>query len=100
MTWSRRSPARSLVARRSLLAEGGDAFPEVRAGPHAVAQLLLERLARERVVGDRRADLALHRLHRRRAVAGDRLGGLEGPGHEALGRHDAIDEPQACGLGG
>src|SRR5262249_60109779 len=80
--------ARLLVARLSLLAKCRDALLEIGAGPHPVAQLLLERLARERVVGDRRADLALHRLHRRAAVGGDRLAGLLAPCHPPRGPYD------------
>src|SRR5439155_14403291 len=92
-------PPYSLIVRPAFLAKGGDALLEVRARPHAVTELLLERLARERVLGDRRADLALHRLHGRGAVRGDHLGGLERPGHESFRWNDAVHEPQARGLG-
>ena len=42
----------SLVARLALLAKRRHAFREVRARPDPVAQLLLERLARARVLGE------------------------------------------------
>src|SRR6202043_415515 len=54
----------SSIARASLLAERSDALGEVRAGSHRVAELLLQRLAGQRVIGDCGADLPLDRLHR------------------------------------
>jgi len=42
-------PGYSVVARLALLAERGDAFAEVRAGPHPVAQLLIQLGALARV---------------------------------------------------
>src|SRR6185436_3914365 len=66
--------APSLVAGLALLSERRHAFLEVRACPDSIAQLLLERLARAGVLGQRGADLLLHGLHRGRAVGGDPLG--------------------------
>jgi hypothetical protein len=54
--------------RPPLLAERGNALGEVGAGSHRVAELLLQRLAGQRVIGDCGADLPLHRLHRRGAT--------------------------------
>src|SRR5207245_8574411 len=67
----------SVVAGRASFAEGGDALGEVGAGPDAVAELLVQRLARAGVLGDRRADLPLDGLHRPRPVRRDRLGRLQ-----------------------
>src|SRR6185436_18108408 len=88
----------SLVPGRALLAKRGDAFGELRAGPDPVAQLLVERLTRARMLGDGRADLPLHRLHRGRAIGRDGLRGLERPRGEAGGGHETVDEPQARAL--
>src|SRR5262249_53684099 len=82
----------SLMARRALRGKGGAAPGEVRAGAHLVAQRLLQRLARPRVLGDGGADLPLDRLHGRRAVGGDALGRFQRPRHQPLGGHDAIDQ--------
>src|SRR6478672_13764349 len=49
----------SFIARTPLLAERGDALGEVRAGSHLVAELLLQPLAGQRVIGDCGADLPL-----------------------------------------
>src|SRR6185295_7997386 len=89
---------RSFVARPPLLAERGHSLREMGARPHLVAQLLLERLAAARVIGDGRADLPLHRLHRGRAVGRDRLRGLERPRHQAVGGDHAVDQPKPRGL--
>src|SRR5690348_4530088 len=71
--------ARSAVVGLALGMEGGDAFGEMRARAHPVAERLLHRLAAFHIIGDRRGDLGAHRLHRRRAVGGDHRRGLEGP---------------------
>src|SRR5262245_63488741 len=89
--------APSLVARLALLAERRHAFLEVRARPHPIAQRLLERLARARVLGQRGRDLLLHRLHRRRAVSGDPLGDFHGREQQPYRRHDSVDQPEPRG---
>src|SRR5205085_3891562 len=66
-----RALGRSLITGFSLLAERRDALGKVGACPHLIAKLLFQGLAGQRVVGDRGADLALDRLHRRWAVGGD-----------------------------
>ena len=90
----------SAVVRGALLQERRNALLEVGAGADAVAELLVERLARSRVLGDGGADLLLHRLHRGGAVGGDQLRGLERPRHEPIGGDDAVDEAEARGLRG
>src|SRR5256886_17277874 len=89
-----------LVPRLALLPEGSHALAEVLAAAHAVAQLLLERLARAGVLGDRRADLLLDGLHGAGAVLRDALGDLERDGQHALGLDHLVDPPEARGLGG
>src|ERR1700759_4411808 len=84
----------SFIARLALLAEGGDALGEMRAGAHLVAELLLLRFAGEYMVGDRRGHLAFHRLHCRRALGGDPLRGLDPPTDQLAALHHAIDEPE------
>src|SRR5438552_3830033 len=72
----------------------------VLAAAHAVAQLLLQRLARAGVIGDRGADLLLDGLHGAGAVGGDALGDGERLRQHLLGVHHPVDQPQARGLGG
>src|SRR5262245_46394297 len=86
--------APSLVARLALLAERRHALLEVRARPDPIAQRLLEHLARARVLGQRAADLLLHRLHGRGAVGGDLLRRLHGPRQQTVGGQDPIDQPE------
>src|SRR5947208_2871178 len=76
------------------------AFLEVFALPHAVAELLLQRFARRRVVGDGAADLLLDRLHGGRAVGGDGLRRLQRPRDEGVRLHHAVDEPDPRRLRG
>src|SRR5947207_1524084 len=88
------------IVRVALFEEGPHAFGEVGTGPHAIAQLLIERFARLRVDGDRRADLLLDRLHGARAVGRDGLGGGERPRHQVGRGQHAIDEADPRRLGG
>src|SRR5205823_9083528 len=88
----------SFIAGTSLLAERGDALGEVRAGSHLVAELLLQRLAGQRVIGDRGANLSLDRLHRRGAVRSDDLRGLDRPTHQLAAGHKPVYQPEPSRL--
>src|SRR5580700_6766233 len=90
--------ASSFIVRPPLLAERGDALGEVRAGSHRVAELLLQRLAGQRVIGDRGADLPLDRLHRRGAVRSDQLRGLDRPTYQFAAGHKPVYQAKPCRL--
>src|SRR6185503_16060667 len=81
----------SLVAGLALLPNRCHALLKVRGRPDPIAQRLPERLAGARVLGQRRADLLFHRLHRRGAVGGNALGRLHGPRQQAVGGEDTVD---------
>ena len=90
--------ASSFVERMPLLAERGDALGEVRAGSHFVAELLLQRLAGQRVIGNCGADLPLDRLHRRGAVRSDHLRGLDRPTHQLAAGHKPVYQAEPSRL--
>src|SRR5216683_3862786 len=84
------SPVPSLIARRALLPERGNALGKIGARPYSVTKLLLHRFAGQRVIGDRGADLPLDRLYRRWAVRGNHLCSLDCPAHQLARQHQPI----------
>src|ERR1700731_5135741 len=88
----------SLITRWALFTERSDAFGEVRARSHRVAEFLFERLTRQRMIGNRGADLSLDRLHRRGTVCGDHLGGLNRPAHQLVASHEPVYQTEPPSL--